>query len=193
MNLQIDMIIYKDIYYKIGVTEELIQELEDDQVQLSTMKNSPYFDTFNQEITLWVKILSDIGETIDIVQQITKQWIYLESIFMGSDEIRRQLPSETQMFLLVNKDWKIIMNKWNEIKIAKTVCLINGQYDKFIKMQKSLEKIQRSLNDYLETKRMAFQDFIFFLMMIYYQFWVIQNNQIKYKNILKNYLLEFMN
>eukprot|EP01083_Nonionella_stella_P177342 623003_1 len=161
MNLEIDMVVYKEVYYKMGVTEELIQQLEDDQVQLSTMKNSPYFETFSTDIVSWIKTLSDIAETIDIVQQITKQWIYLESIFMGSDEIRRQLPTETASFTVVNKEWKVAMNEWNSIKIAKTVCLLDGQFDRFISMQKALEKIQRSLNDYLETKRMAFPRFYF--------------------------------
>ena len=125
------------------------------------MKNSPFFDTFSVDITSWVGTLSDISDSIELVEEMTKQWIYLESIFSGSDEIRRQLPSETVQFNVVNKNWKIMMTKWSELKIAKTLCLIAGQYEKLLKMQKSLEKIQRSLSDYLETKRMAFPRFYF--------------------------------
>jgi dynein heavy chain len=80
---------------------------------------------------------------------------------MGSDEIRRQLPSEAQMFQHVNKDWTGVMSEWNGIRIAKTCCLIPGQFQRFLGMQEYLEKIQRSLNDYLETKRMAFPRFYF--------------------------------
>ena len=145
----------------VGSTAALIQQLEDDQVRLSVMKNSPHLDSFAKEVALWVLTLSEIAEQLELVAQITAQWLYLESIFSGSDEIRRQLPAETMQFGVVNKNWSITMRKWKELRIAKTVCLIAGQLDKFCAMQASLDKIQRALSDYLETKRMAFPRFYF--------------------------------
>ena len=125
------------------------------------MKNSPYFDTFSVSISRWVQTLSEISESVELVESMTKQWLYLESIFSGSDEIRRQLPSETVQFNAVNKNWRMTMSKWAELKMAKTLCLIPGQFEKLLTMQRSLELIERSLSDYLETKRMAFPRFYF--------------------------------
>lgn len=73
------------------------------QVSLSTMKNSPYFVTFDKEINFWVKVLADIAEMIDIALQVQRQWMYLESIFMGSEDIRKQLPGSLIKIVRTNR------------------------------------------------------------------------------------------
>merc|ERR1719319_1335053 len=52
-DLKLDMGKYKEEYHVLLGTEELMQFLEDHQVQLSTMRNSPYFKTFADEINGW--------------------------------------------------------------------------------------------------------------------------------------------
>jgi dynein heavy chain len=39
-----------------------------------------------------------------------QSWIYLEVIFSAPD-IQRQLPSESKLFLIVDKSWKLIMRR----------------------------------------------------------------------------------
>eukprot|EP00497_Spongosphaera_streptacantha_P002512 TRINITY_DN3114_c0_g1_i1.p1 TRINITY_DN3114_c0_g1~~TRINITY_DN3114_c0_g1_i1.p1 ORF type:complete len:197 (-),score=44.48 TRINITY_DN3114_c0_g1_i1:19-609(-) len=112
-SLELQMGRYKDVYYRLLSTEDLCQSLEDHQVQLATMRNSPFFGTFAERINGWVKKLSDIGDTVELVVQLTKQWMYLESIFKGSEEIRRQSPNESVMFDSVNAKFTKIMGRWD--------------------------------------------------------------------------------
>ena len=38
--------------------------------------------------------------------------MYLENIF-GAEDIQKQLPAESQKFLIVDRSWKLIMNRTN--------------------------------------------------------------------------------
>lgn len=43
-----------------------------------------------------------MSEAVEAILQVQRAWLYLESIFTGSDDIRRQLPSEAALFDGVN-------------------------------------------------------------------------------------------
>jgi len=59
-------------------TEEINQALEDNQVKLSTMKASRFVKAFEHEVDKWERALSLIGEIIDMLLTVQRQWMYLE-------------------------------------------------------------------------------------------------------------------
>ena len=89
------------------------------------------------------------------------QWMYLESIFVGSEDIRKQLPSESALFDDVNNNWKRTTKELEESGTAYKGCHIDGMLDRLTDMDDKLDKIQKSLDEYLETKRQAFPRFYF--------------------------------
>merc|ERR1711871_791836 len=99
---------FKDVYYKVKTTEDLYAQLEDNQVQLSTMKASRFYLVFEERITYWEKALNHLSEVIEMLLAVQRQWMYLESIFMSSEDIRKQLPQEAVLFDQVNEDYKVI-------------------------------------------------------------------------------------
>lgn len=96
--LPIQMGTYKEVYSKVTTTEELYTQLEDNQVQLSTMKSSKFYSAFETPITFWERTLARISEIMDLLLLVQRQWMYLESIFMSSEDIRKQLPAESSLF-----------------------------------------------------------------------------------------------
>ncbi len=56
------------------------------------MSNSPHASAVMQDIRHWEKSLVNMSETIDIWLLVQRKWMYLEGIFIGSDDIRVQLP-----------------------------------------------------------------------------------------------------
>ena len=85
---------------------------------------------------------------------------YLENIFTGED-IRRQLPNETRMFDGINDDWKEIMTAMNADKNAYRATHRDSLLKRLVGMNGILEKIQKALDKYLETKRQLFPRFYF--------------------------------
>lgn len=77
--------------------------MEEDSVQLSTIKASKFYNSFAEKIDKWEKALNAVSETVDLILTVQKKWMYLESIFMASEDICKQLPRESAIFTEVTK------------------------------------------------------------------------------------------
>lgn len=92
----------------IKTSEELIETLEDNQVQLQNMMTSKYIAHFLQEVSQWQKKLSTADQVISIYMEVQRTWSHLESIFIGSEDIRKQLPEDSKRFDSIDTDFKVI-------------------------------------------------------------------------------------
>lgn len=72
--------------------EDLIEVLEDSQVQLQNLMMSKYIAFFLEDVSGWQKKLSTADAVISAWFHVQRTWSHLESIFMGSEDIRAQLP-----------------------------------------------------------------------------------------------------
>ena len=160
-SVELDVAPYKDQYYKLKSTEDIAQLLEDDSVALSTMKASKFYHSFKELIDKWEKKLSIISEVVEQILTVQRKWIYLENIFMAGGDIAKQLPMEFNLFIQVNTDFTAIMTALYKDNIAERSCMVDGLLPKIYKMDEGLERIQKSLDQYLETKRMVFPRFYF--------------------------------
>ncbi|KAA0188249.1 Dynein heavy chain axonemal, partial [Fasciolopsis buskii] len=160
-NIELDIVPHKEKNtFKIRSTEEIFQSLEDNQVQLSTMKASRFVKPFEVLVDRWERMLSHIMETIEQLLHVQRQYLYLETIFFGED-IRKQLPKESSAFDVINQDWKSITSFLFETKNARACATKHGLLEQLNKLVSSLEEIQQSLDMYLETKRQIFPRFYF--------------------------------
>ncbi|KAG4103981.1 dynein heavy chain and region D6 of dynein motor-domain-containing protein [Neocallimastix lanati (nom. inval.)] len=163
---ELDIATYKDKYYKLRSTDDLFELLEENQISLSSMKSSKFVVAFEKQIDMWERALSRIIEVVELLLQVQRQWMYLENIFIGTEDIRKQLPKESSIFDSVNESWKSVMENINNDKNALRATKKNPDDNKDImnilnQMNSHLEAIQKSLNMYLETKRQAFPRFYF--------------------------------
>lgn len=55
--------------------------LEDNQVQLSTMKASRFVKAFEVDVDHWERTLSHILEVVEMLLTVQRQWMYLEVDF----------------------------------------------------------------------------------------------------------------
>ena len=157
----LEVVSYRDRgHFILRGCDELFQQLEDNQVTLSTMKASRFVKAFEQEVDQWERTLSLILEVIEITLTVQRQWMYLENIFLGED-IRKQLPAETYQFDEINEQWKTIMSGMHKNSNAKQACHADGLLKTLTGMNTVLEQIQKSLDMYLETKRQLFPRFYF--------------------------------
>lgn len=87
--------------------EVLVETLEDNQVQLQNLMTSKYLAHFLKEVSSWQRKLSTADSVISIWFEVQRTWSHLESIFIGSEDIRKQLPDDSKRFDLIDKDFKV--------------------------------------------------------------------------------------
>eukprot|EP00873_Tetraselmis_striata_P045243 jgi/Tetstr1/465507/TSEL_010176.t1 len=149
----------KDVFI-LGGIEEVQVVLEDSMVTMSTILASRFVGGIRGEVEKVERNMSLFSETLDEWLNVQKNWMYLESIFSAPD-IQRQLPQEAKMFLQVDKQFKDIMRRVRDRPNALAAGTTPGYLEIFQKANDTLEKVQKNLEDYLETKRTAFPRFYF--------------------------------
>eukprot|EP00818_Percolomonas_sp_WS_P004771 CAMPEP_0117446884 /NCGR_PEP_ID=MMETSP0759-20121206/6580_1 /TAXON_ID=63605 /ORGANISM="Percolomonas cosmopolitus, Strain WS" /LENGTH=4305 /DNA_ID=CAMNT_0005239183 /DNA_START=148 /DNA_END=13065 /DNA_ORIENTATION=- len=141
--------------FKIVEVDE-IQMLLDEQIVLTqSMRASPYVKEVENDVIAWEKKLLDMQDILDEWLKCQVGWTYLEPIF-SSDDIATQLPKEKTKFNIVDSTWRRIMEKTGKNSIVTQVMTIANLFNDFKKSNIRLDEIQKSLKDYLETKRRAF-------------------------------------
>uniref|UniRef100_A0A096NT81 Dynein axonemal heavy chain 17 n=2 Tax=Papio anubis TaxID=9555 RepID=A0A096NT81_PAPAN len=142
-------------------SEVLVETLEDNQVQLQNLMTSKYLAHFLKEVTSWQQKLSMADSVISIWFEVQRTWSHLESIFIGSEDIRAQLPEDSQRFDDIDQEFKALME--DAVKTPNVVEATSkpGLYDKLEALKKSLAMCEKALSEYLETKRLAFPRFYF--------------------------------
>ena len=140
--------------------DEIQQLLDDHIVKAQAMRQSRYIKPFLEHITVWESTLVTLQDILDNWLKVQATWLYLEPIF-SSEDIMRQMPTEGKMFRAVDNTWRESMAQTYEEPDCIKVARRPGFLDSLIEANKKLETIQKGLNDYLETKRLAFPRFFF--------------------------------
>lgn len=149
----------RDVYVLAGV-DELQAVLDDSNITITTIAASRHIGQLKPRVDEWVRQLDLFGRTLEEWLACQQSWIYLEAIFSAPD-IQRQLPHETKMFTVVDKNWKEIMRNVAKYPLALPAMTQNGYIDVMKKNNSMLEQITRCLEAYLEVKRVAFPRFYF--------------------------------
>lgn len=125
------------------------------------MLTSKYIAHFLTEVTNWQKKLSQADQVISILLEVQRTWSHLESIFIGSEDIRNQLPEDSARFDGIDRDFKEICE--GNLRDLNVIACTNreGLYEKLENIQGRLSLCEKALAEYLETKRLAFPRFYF--------------------------------
>ena len=140
---------------------DIFTVLDDQMVATQTMLGSQFMDPpLRKEAKQWEAKLRELSDIIDEIRKCQKAWMYLEPIF-SSDDIHKQLPTEGPMFLAVDTYWRQQMELI--LQDPGLLDLLDRENLKttFHTHNDNLDKIQKSLNDYLEQKRGVFPRFYF--------------------------------
>ncbi|CAN9508871.1 unnamed protein product [Ophioblennius macclurei] len=141
--------------------EELIETLEDNQVQLQNLMSSKYIAHFLDEVSSWQSKLSVADSVISIWFEVQRNWTHLESIFIGSEDIRSQLPEDSRRFEGIDADFKELANAVHQTPNVVEATNKTGLFAKLEDIQSRLSLCEKALAEYLDTKRLAFPRFYF--------------------------------
>ncbi|XP_074463654.1 dynein axonemal heavy chain 9 isoform X3 [Larus michahellis] len=141
--------------------EELIETLEDNQVQLQNLMTSKYIAFFLEEVSAWQKKLSTADSVISLWFEVQRTWSHLESIFIGSEDIRAQLPKDSKRFEGIDVDFKELAYEAHKTPNVVEATNKPGLSHQLEDIQSRLSLCEKALAEYLDTKRLAFPRFYF--------------------------------
>jgi dynein heavy chain len=145
--------------YILASVEDITATLEDNQVTLQSMFASRWVVGIREEVDMWEHKLALLSEVLDEWVACQRSWMYLEVIFSQQD-IQRQLLQEYSKFGGVDKKWRDFMrNTYGDPKVLQAVT--TETLETLAENNRILEAVQKSLEDYLETKRVSFPRFYF--------------------------------
>ena len=91
----------------IRASEELIEILEENQNQLQNIAVSKYIAFFHEEVEYWQNRLFMADQVLFTLGEVQRNWSHLESIFIASEDIRKNLPEDSKRFDQIDADFKV--------------------------------------------------------------------------------------
>eukprot|EP00906_Rhabdomonas_costata_P031047 RCo043883 len=155
----------------LGPIDDIIEVLEDNNNLLQTMQANRFVEYFIEQVTKWQRNLGMVDTTTVRWMEVQRQWSNLYPIFMLSEDIKQQLPEDAANFAGCDELFRALMDKAKnytnviEVCTTDTVRKAMGRQDgleqMLNQMQGVLDGCEKSLADYLETKRKIFPRFYF--------------------------------
>jgi len=145
---------------KGGPVEEAQMLLDDHVVKSQAMTASPFAKPFLEDLVPWERKLTRFASILDEWLKCQGKWLYLEPIF-GAEEIMKQIPTEGRAFKNMDSSWRAIMERVKASPLMMSVAEMDGLLEEFLHCNRELEVVEKGLNDFLDTKKMAFPRFFF--------------------------------
>ena len=145
----------------LRASEDLIETLEENQVQVQNMLTSKFIGYFLEDISKWQKTLCLVDHVITLWFDVQRTWSHLESIFVGSEDIRLQLPTDSKRFDDTNAIFKVLLKEMASVPNVIEASSREGLGEELEKIQSNLSLCEKALAEYLEAKRLAFPRFYF--------------------------------
>ena len=161
---QIELVLYQNRVRLIKSWDVIFAKLEEHMSSLSQMKQSPYFKSvqeFQEEASGWEDRLTKLQQIFDLWVDVQRRWVYLESIFFGSADIKAQLPSEYARFKSVDSEFTQLMKKISQKPNPLEALQIENLLKQLERQEALMTKIQKALGEYLANQRQAFSRFYF--------------------------------
>ncbi|KAK3924935.1 Dynein heavy chain 10, axonemal [Frankliniella fusca] len=151
----------EDRGYLLSAVDEILQTLDEHTMSLQSMSASQFVSPFLPVVQKWEHNLAVIGEVLEEWTSVQRKWLYLEGIFVEGD-IRHQLPEEAKKFDSIDASYrKIMIDTARNPKVLDCCVMPSGRLADLQALTYGLERCQKMLNDYLESKRNAFPRFFF--------------------------------
>jgi dynein heavy chain len=151
----------EDCGFILSGIDDILQTLDDNKMKLQTLSSSMFVGYFQRQVREWEILLSQIGDLMSVWLQVQLKRMYLESIFIGSEDIKQQLPEEAAEFVNIDQIWCRLMQETRKNTQIVAAARAPDRLTTLQNLVTRLDKCQRSLLDYLETKRVAFPRFFF--------------------------------
>ncbi|KAK8845027.1 hypothetical protein M9Y10_021203 [Tritrichomonas musculus] len=135
--------------------DEISSVLENSMTTISSVRSSHYVSQLRKESDEWIRSLRQFKRCLEVLTECQNKLSFLINIITNSD-ITRSLSDELKEMNFVEKVWRNISSKVNDDPSAFNICTQNQTLVDLESANDIIEKILRSIEKYLESRRMGF-------------------------------------
>ena len=107
----------------LRIHEDDKESLEDHLNQCSRMFGYKYLDEFEHEVMKWNKQFAAIRDVTALVGEIQRTWLRHQNEFFLTEEVKKQLPEESETFVKVDEAVKRILKDAYDTKNCLKFCV----------------------------------------------------------------------
>jgi dynein heavy chain len=145
---------FKDVTGEMDIIKDNIENLQN-------VGANKHAKAFKNEIEDLEQEMNNMMEIIEIWVEVQKKWIYLESIFVGSEDIRQKLVKETQEFDIQDKNFKKLMTSVYKKPSVRFQCREKDRKFELKGFLTKFELAEKALTKHLDSKKNEFSRFYF--------------------------------
>ena len=145
----------------LHMRDEDFECLEENQLLVQGMLASKYLATFEPQVREWHAKLGAIAGVYALLSGMQRKWAYLQTLFIGSDEVIRELPADAEQFVGIDKQFRAQLEALGGAPNVASACAADGVREALERGSAGLERCEKSLVDFLEAKRRLFPRFYF--------------------------------
>lgn len=102
-------------------------------------------EKFKQLVNDWQTKLGTVEAVLGCWGDVQKKWQALESIFIGSADIRVQLPEDSKRFDAINADFQDLMRSAPDVTGVVEACNLEGRDERLNNLLSQLEMCEKAL------------------------------------------------
>ena len=160
--VEFNVIPHKDIkdFYLIGDMEDVIAQLDETQVQLSTIRSSRYVGAIKSEVDDISKSMNQLAKCLDYITQFQVAFNSLYKVFTSPD-IQHYLAAQTTQMNVLEREYKNWGRNARDILKVFKLCSTAKAVTMFEGWIAQTDDIQKELESFLQKKRTSFPRFYF--------------------------------
>jgi dynein heavy chain len=144
---------------KIG--EEDFEALEADALNIQSMLASRFVKIFQEDVEAWQHKLAMVNDVYVLITEIQRTWSYLEPLFIGSEEVKKELPEDAKRFKGIDDNVRRELKNCWKIKNIEKGCNQDEFQNRLDANQQQLNICKKSLADFLDGRRRQFPRYYF--------------------------------
>jgi len=151
----------EDKGYKFKDVTGEMEIIKDNIENLQNVGANKHAKAFKKEIEDLEQEMNNMMEIIEVWVEVQKKWIYLESIFVGSEDIRQKLVKETQEFDVQDKNFRKLMTSIFKKPSVRFQCREKDRKFELKGFLSKFEQAEKALTKHLDSKKNEFSRFYF--------------------------------
>lgn len=69
--------------------------------------SSKFISHFMEEVSEWQQVLANTDQIITMWMEVQRTWLYLQAIFIGSRDIYKQFPEDSNRFEDIDHEFRV--------------------------------------------------------------------------------------